>query len=77
MAAGTVTAGIVGAVIAVPLVAVLYSSIRFWANTGSRSGFTPPRQILPAPAPPCHEAAACAAADPAVIPLALFADTAR
>jgi predicted PurR-regulated permease PerM len=42
VAAGTVTAGIVGAVIAVPLVAVLYSSIRFWANTGSRSGFTPP-----------------------------------
>ena len=33
---------LLAAVIAVPLVAVLYSSIRFWANTGSRSGFTPP-----------------------------------
>ena len=32
----------VGAVIAVPVVAVLYSSIRFWVNTGSRAGFTPP-----------------------------------
>jgi predicted PurR-regulated permease PerM len=42
VASGTVLAGIVGAVIAVPLVAVLYSSIRFWVNTGSRSGFTPP-----------------------------------
>ena len=35
-------AGIVGAVIAVPVVAVLYSSIRFWVNTGSRAGFSPP-----------------------------------
>ncbi|MBK6761772.1 MAG: AI-2E family transporter [Micrococcales bacterium] len=42
VAAGTVLAGIVGAVIAVPVVAVLYSSIRFWVNTGSRAGFTPP-----------------------------------
>ena len=42
VAAGTVLAGIVGAVIAVPLVAVLYSSIRFWANTGSRAQFSPP-----------------------------------
>lgn len=42
VACGTVVAGIVGAVIAVPLVAVLYSSIRFWANTGSRAQFTPP-----------------------------------
>ncbi|HQR80399.1 MAG TPA: AI-2E family transporter [Actinomycetota bacterium] len=42
VASGTVLAGIVGAVIAVPLVAVLYSSIRFWVNTGSRAGFTPP-----------------------------------
>lgn len=42
VASGTVLAGIVGAVVAVPLVAVLYSSIRFWANTGSRSGFSPP-----------------------------------
>jgi len=24
------------------VVAVLYSSIRFWVNTGSRSGFSPP-----------------------------------
>ncbi len=42
VACGTVLAGIVGAVIAVPVVAVLYSSIRFWVNTGSRSGFSPP-----------------------------------
>lgn len=42
VACGTVLAGIVGAVIAVPLVAVAYSSIRFWANTSSRSGFNPP-----------------------------------
>jgi predicted PurR-regulated permease PerM len=42
VACGTVLAGIVGAVVAVPLVAVLYSSIRFWVNTGSRSGFSPP-----------------------------------
>lgn len=42
VACGTVVAGIIGAVIAVPLVAVAYSSIRFWVNTGSRSGFNPP-----------------------------------
>ncbi len=42
VACGTVLAGIVGAVIAVPLVAVLYSSIRFWVNTGSKAGFSPP-----------------------------------
>lgn len=42
VACGTVLAGIIGAVIAVPLVAVAYSSIRFWVNTGSRSGFNPP-----------------------------------
>ena len=42
VAAGTVLAGIVGAVIAVPLVAVAYSSIRFWVNTGSRAQFSPP-----------------------------------
>jgi predicted PurR-regulated permease PerM len=42
VACGTVLAGIVGAVVAVPLVAVLYSSIRFWVNTGSRAGFSPP-----------------------------------
>ncbi len=42
VACGTVLAGIVGAVIAVPLVAVLYSSIRFWVNTGSRAQFSPP-----------------------------------
>ena len=37
-----VLAGIVGAVIAVPLVAVAYSSIRFWVNTSSRTQFNPP-----------------------------------
>lgn len=42
VAAGTVLAGIIGAVVAVPLVAVAYSSIRFWVNTGSRATFNPP-----------------------------------
>lgn len=42
VACGTVLAGVVGAVIAVPVVAVLYSAIRFWVNTGARSGYAPP-----------------------------------
>ena len=46
VAAGTVLAGIVGAVVAVPLVSVVYSVGRFWVQTTPRQPNRPPPPAL-------------------------------